>query len=210
MQTSLTTAVNAFKHWASGYPVEERSGEWECDYAQWPHMHDAFLHHLNTCLPASATPGDMADLLYALGRDNETGYLAKALARHKDWFLLLLPQALRDDDADVRWQFALQLGLGDFPATSAEPALLTLCQDRHEYVSRMALQALGRIASGHAQRLCERAWATGHEYQRIMALWVLKEIKSSRLPEYILAAKADGRKFLLGNAIELEHGTTGS
>ena len=164
MQMPLTTAVNAFRHWAAAYPVDARSGEWECDCTQSPQLNDAFLRHLDTCAPASATPGDIADLLYAIGRDNETGYPARALARQRDWFLFLLPRALSADDADVRWQFALQLGTGDFPLPVAEPALLMLFQDEHGYVRRMALQALGRIASRHAEPLCALAWAGSHEY----------------------------------------------
>jgi HEAT repeat protein len=114
------------------------------------------------------------------------------------------------DDADVRWQFAVQLGLGAFPFVAAETALLKLVQDDHEYVSRMALQALGRIGSTNAEPLCERAWGTGDEYQRIMALWVLKDIKSVKLKEYLSLAKADGRRFVISNAIEVEQGTATS
>lgn len=206
MQDALSTAVNAFRRWASAHPVDERSGEWECDYAKWPEINAAFLKHIKTGSPQASTAGDIADLLYAIGRDNETAYLVRQLARHEDWFLFLLQHALVANDPDVKWQFAVQLGVGAFPFVAAESALLKLVQDEHEYVRRMALQALGRRASLHAEPLCERAWATHHEYQRIMVLWVLKEVKSRKLHEYILLAKADGRKFLMCNAVQIEDG----
>lgn len=210
MHNALSTAVNAFRRWASAHPVDERSGEWECDYAKWPEINAAFLTHIKTGSPQASTPGDIADLLYAMGRDNETAYLARELARHEDWFLFLLPYALLVNDPDVKWQFAVQLGVGAFPFVAAESALLILVQDEHEYVRRMALQGLGRMASLHAEPLCARAWDSNHEYQRIMVLWVLKELKSGKLHEYILLAKADGRQFLMRNAVEIEDGMASS
>ena len=103
----------------------------------------------------------------------------------------------------------MQLGIGDSSLAAAEPALPARVQDEHDYVRRMALHALGRVASPHAEPLCGPAWASGREYQRIMALRALKAIQSPRLRHYVLAAKAEGRKFLAGNAIDLEQGTTG-
>ena len=86
----------------------------------------------------------------------------------------------------------MQLDIGDFSLAAAEPALLARVQDEHDYVRRMALHALGRIASPHAEPHCKRAWASGYEYQRIMALRALKTIPSPRLRHYVLAAKAEG------------------
>jgi HEAT repeat protein len=95
------------------------------------------------------------------------------------------------------------LGHNVLPFTETEGALLRLVEDHNEYVSRMALQALGRIGSKRTEGLCERAWATNHEYQRIMALWVLKEIGSPKLSSYLALAKEDGRKYVVSNAVEI-------
>jgi len=200
----LSAEVARFRAWASEYPVERRTGEWECDYDKWASLNQSFLEHLESHSPEDATAAEISDLLYAVGRDNEMEDLVAMLACRRDWFLFLLPYALQVDDTDVRWQFAVQLGLGAFPFVAAESVLLKFVRDEHEYVSRMALQALGRIGSPNTESLCERAWETGHEYQRIMALWVLNDIKSLKLKEYISMAKADGRRFILSNAIEIE------
>lgn len=207
MESFLTTEVARFRAWGSKYPVEDRTGEWECDYENWARLHQSFLDYLKSHSPVDATEAEISELLYAVGRDNENEDLVAELAAESDWFLFLVPYAVKVDDPDVRWQFAVQLGLGAFPFFAAEAALLKLVQDDHEYVSRMALQALGRIGSANAETLCERAWRTGHEYQRIMALWVLKDIKSVKLKEYLSLAKADGRRFVISNAIEVEQGT---
>jgi HEAT repeat protein len=88
--------------------------------------------------------------------------------------------------------------------TSAEALLLILVNDEDEYVSRRALLALGALKSLHAESLAEKAWLSGHEYQRIAALWVLKDIASSKLAEYVLLAGEDGRKYLVNNAREIQ------
>lgn len=206
MDRLLSTEVARFRAWASEYPVERRTGEWECDYEKWAPLNQSFLGHLESHSPEDAAAAEIIDLLYVVGRDNEMEDLVAALAGKSDWFLFLLPYALQVDDADVRWQFAVQLGRGAFPFVVAESALLKLVQDEHEYVSRMALQALGRIGSTNVEALCERAWKTGHEYQRIMVLWVLNDIKSAKLNEYLSMAKADARRFVVSNAREIEQG----
>jgi len=131
--------------------------------------------------------------------------LVSELAKRPRWFAFLLPQVLECDEPDTRWQFAVTLGHNILPFTETEGALLRLVEDRHEYVSRMALQALGRIGSKHTEGLCERAWATNHEYQRIMALRVLKDIGSPKLSAYLALAKEDGRKYVVSNAVEIEN-----
>lgn len=205
MRNSLHSEVEKFRAWASDYPVEQRSGEWECDYEEWPNLNRSFTAYLDSHSPQEADDHAVFDLIYAVARDNEMEDLVSELAKKSEWFAFLLPSVLEYDEPDARWQFAVTLGHRVLPFTDAEGALMRLVADGHEYVSRMALQALGRIGSAHTERLCERAWATNHEYQRIMALWVLKEIDSPKLSAYLALAKMDGRKYVVSNANEIEN-----
>ncbi|MDO8067075.1 MULTISPECIES: HEAT repeat domain-containing protein [unclassified Janthinobacterium] len=211
MGSSLHEEVARFKAWAANYhPIEGRSGEWECNYAHWQQLNQSFTTHLDSCPPQTSGATDILDILYAIGRDNEMEELVEELANRSEWFMFLLPHALLSDDADVRWQFAKQLGNGNFEFIDAESALMKFVEDDKEYVSRMALRALGQIGSSHAEDLCERAWESGHEYQRIMALWVLKDIKSPKLARYLSYAKEDGRNYVVSNAAEIAQGTVAS
>lgn len=204
MPTSLHKEVEKFRAWASNYLVEERSGEWECDYEEWPTLNQSFVAYLDSHSPQDADDHAVSDLIYAVARDNEMEDLVSELADRPEWLAFLLPHVLECDEPDTRWQFAVTLGHRVLPFTEAEVALLKLVGDHDEYVSRMALQSLGRIGSTHTESLCERAWATNHEYQRIMALWVLKEIGSQKLGVYVALAKKDGRKYVVSNALEIE------
>ena len=78
-------------------------------------------------------------------------------------------------------------------------------EDENEYVNRRALLSLGILKSSKAESLAERAWASEQEYQRIAALWVLKYVSSSKLPEYLQRAKKDGRKYVIQNALEIQN-----
>jgi hypothetical protein len=201
---SLYIEVEKFRAWASNYPVEHRPGEWECDYAEWPALNRSFVAHLNSHSPRDADDLVVSDLIYAVARDNEMRDLVSEIVERSEWFAYLLPFVLECDEPDARWQFAVALGRRTLPFAVAENALMKLVADDHEYVSRMALQALGRIGSAHTESLCERAWATNHEYQRIMALWVLREIGSSKLSSYLALAKIDHRKYVVSNGLEIE------
>jgi hypothetical protein len=204
MGSPLHEEVVRFQVWAENHhPIEGRTGEWELNYGGWQYLNQAFRIHLGACMPQTMDATGISDMLYAIGRDNEMEELVEELASHSNWFMCLLPYALSSTDADVRWQFATQLGNGKFELSVAEPALIELAKDENEYVSRMALQALGRIGSSLTEGYCERAWATGHEYQRIMALWVLKDIKSDKLDRYLAYAAKDGRTYIESNAAEI-------
>ena len=48
----LEAEVARFQMWADAYPVAERSGEWESDYADWGRLYEAFTAFVTatTCL----------------------------------------------------------------------------------------------------------------------------------------------------------------
>lgn len=203
----IRSEVAKFRAWAQQYPAEDRYGEWECGYEEWAELHRSFVDCLDTMLPAADLCCEVADdLVYAIARDNEISYLASQLGQRPLLLSKLLPSILACEEPDARWQTAAQLGKHVLPFATTESALLQLVEDQDEYVRRIALQALGRIGSPHAERLCSRAWESGHEYQRIMALWVLLTIESRQLGRYLALAKEDGRKYLCMNAARIESG----
>ena len=205
MTTNLTIEANKFRAWADTYPNESRFGEWECDYDNWPALNRAFLTLVSEKDPTNLSKSEINDLIYVIARDNEMEELIEKVASNAELFKLLLQNVLISNESDAKWQFAVFLGKGVLDKYVAEDALLQLVEDANEYVSRMALQALGRIRSNHAEALCKRAWDSKHEYQRIMALWVLKEINSKELNKYLQLAIKDGRKYVVQNANEIEN-----
>lgn len=197
--------VEDFRKWAISIPEQDRYGEWECDYEEWPEINTAFERFINERNPKFLSQGEIEDLIYIIARDNEIGALVDQICERKEWFKSLLPSIVVSTEYDAQWQFAEQLSNGVLQVDEAESALLKLVSSSHEYTSRMALKALGQIGSKNAESLCVKAWETNHEYQRIMVLWVLKEIGSSKLPEYIASAYEDGRKYVVQNAAEVEN-----
>lgn len=197
---SLQEEVERFKEWAASYPAHQRTGEWECDYEQWQPLWAAAIAVLES-IPSSAwTEKCCANLLYVIARDNEMERIADELAGRPDALLELARLAIESSERDAKWQLAVQLGALATDKEEAETLLLRLVQDEDEYVSRRSLLALGTLKSVHAESLAERAWLTGHEYQRIAALWVFKDVAPSKLDQYVRLAKEDGRKFVVENA----------
>ena len=64
--------------------------------------------------------------------------------------------------------------------------------------------SLGKIKAFNAESLAEQAWETGHEYQRIAALWVFKDVGSNKLLMYLQKAEEDGRIYVVQNAREIQ------
>jgi hypothetical protein len=205
MVSNLKHEIDKFKAWADAYPEETRSGEWECDYSDWNSLSEAFNELISTKAPSDLSEGDIDNIIFSIARDNEIEDLISYLAENIDMFTYLLPYVVKSSESDAKWQFAVTLGSEAAFSDVAEETLLQLVSDPDEYTSRRALQSLGKVKSHHTEKYCIKAWASDHEYQRIMALWVLKDIGSSYLPKYIELGISDGRKYLVQNAIELKN-----
>ena len=201
---SLSDEVRNFKLWAETCPLATRSGEWECDYDGWEQLHSAALEFLDSTSPEHWFATEVDDLLCVIARDNEIEYLAKHVAKSNEMLLQLASLSVQSSESDAKWQLAYQLGQMDTQKTEAEAILLKLVEDKNEYVSRRALLALGEMKSAKAEMLAERAWDSGQEYQRIAALWVLKNVSSTKLDAYIVSALEDGREHLVHNAFQVK------
>ncbi len=205
MSAILKIEVEKFRSWASSYPEDTRSGEWECDYDGWSSLNSAFLNFIESKSPSELSDTEIDDLNYVIARDNEIEDLIEAVAQKKELFALLLSHVIDSTENDAKWQFAVAIGQNTLSHNLAEESLLKLVNDGHEYTRRMALQSLGKIGSDKTENLCIKAWETNLEYQRIMALCVLKEINSKELEKYLDLALMDGRKYIVQNAKEIKN-----
>jgi HEAT repeat protein len=193
-----------FRRWASAYPAEMRSGEWECAYPDWSSIYTAVTDVL--CREDTlAHLGDsgIESILYLIARDNECEVIAKALANKPDALTAFAHAALKTNDSDAKWQIARRLRNTQVPSHDAEALLLKFVEDDDEYVRRHALLALGDIKSSRTEDLAYKAWESGDEYQRIAALCALKACGSPLLPTFVAAAMEDGRQYLVLNAREM-------
>lgn len=192
--------VEKFKAWANTYTVEERTGEWECDYDEWDKLYHEVLSFLESSEVDNWSESDINDILYAVARDNEIEYLVSEFTKKRDMLIRVAGLALSSSEPAAKWQLASELGKLSDPVQEVEKLLLKFIEDEDEYVNRRALIALGAINSPAAEALAEQAWHTGHEYQRIASLWVMKEVGSPKLPQYLQLAFADGRQYIWENA----------
>jgi hypothetical protein len=199
-QARLAETVSAFRSWADSLPVEQRVGEWECDYQQWPAITSAFTAFLDSCLPQRWDASIYELLLYILARDNEMEILKEELIARPTHLLALTREALDSVEQDARWQLADALGRVELIAGEVEPLLEHLFYDEFEYVSRRALLALARRRSKLAEPLAVRAWSTEHEYQRMAALEALAACDSPLLSSHLDLALRDGRQHLVNSA----------
>lgn len=203
MNYEIFEELNKFRKWAS--TVSGKFGEWECNYERWQEMYSTFISYLQRCSPTQVTKSEISDLIYAIARDNEDERLISLLSERPAWFKALLVHIFDCDEPDAKWQFADVLGNNILQFPETESALLRLINDKNEYVTRRALHSLGKIGSKHAEALCERAWNSDHEYQRMMALTVLKEIGSKKLQKYLVLAEEDGRKYIVLTAEKINN-----
>jgi HEAT repeat protein len=202
-RAAFIEAVERLKSWAETIPVEERCGEWECDFQEWAHLYAAWDQFLRVALPSTWSQAEMSAALYALARDNEAEYLGESLtALPLGEILLLAEAAIRDGERDTRWQVADLLGRplrAQREHDVAEAALVGFAGDSEEYVRRRALQSLARIGSRRTESFAIAAWneaGANAPWSRMMALWALKEVRSERVVSLLREAMASESQHL--------------
>ncbi len=206
----LLTEVARFQSWAEAFPLEQRSGEWECLYQEWALLYAAVRHLLSTRLLADWSQAELAAVLYAVARDNEDQILAHQIGVQYPQLLLPLAEAASESgEPEAKWQFAQELGQATAPADSVEPLLLIFSQDGSEYVRRQALCSLARIGSPAVETLALSEWQRpddSQQWMRMMVLWCLHRVKSSHLDGFLRQAEQDERPYLSAYARRVSHG----
>ena len=208
MFRNLKEQIELFRIWANAYPIdlEQRSGEWECDYNEWNLLYDSFAKFLQACPVEKWNHEIIKDVLYIIARDNEMEIMISDLACNAD-LLLVVADAALSSERDAKWQVAAQLGKLSSHLQEAEQLLLKFVEDDEEYVRRQAFMALGTIHSTYVEQLAEQIWnreEEGQEYQRIAVLDALSKVDSPQLKEYLIKAVEDGRQYLVSYSSEIE------
>jgi hypothetical protein len=181
---SLAREVQRFRRWADEQPRD--FGEWETEYSEWPALWAAAEEAI---AGDRLSNEDVELLIYALARDNECETILGELQRHPTTGMRVARVGIECSEPDARWQLAVFLGSHD----GEEPRLLLrrLVSDPNEYVRRRALLASAPHDPSFAEQIAA-VWLTSeHEYSRIAALTVLRELRSERLHHAVELLRLD-------------------
>ncbi|WP_186755665.1 hypothetical protein [Echinicola salinicaeni] len=208
----LFDEIEKFKKWAEDYSdisQDERGGEWECDYSDWPIIWTEFEAFLNDSHYSNWADEEINHILYIIARDNECNSIIEIITEKPETFEFIAEKGLFFNSPNTKWQIAEVLYKLD-NKSKAEQLLELYLQQNIEYVSRMAIKSLGLLNSSLTEKYCEQAWNWNQddpksEYQRMMALTVLYEFGSPLISQYIKLAKEDGREYLVRQAINIEN-----
>lgn len=175
----LRQQVLAFRAWAE--TLEGHYGEWELEYEHSGDLTSAALAVIAEHGDDSLNEDDLADLLYALARDNEGEVIREALVDSPVLLAQLARRAVSTAEADARWQIAVSIAeakLGN-DAELMRPFL----DDESEYVRRRTLLAFALIAPEEAEAITLRDLDDPFEYTRLAALEVLRTVDSDHLDQ---------------------------
>ena len=205
----LHTKVQMFKKWAeTNFPdktEDNDNGEW-CFCSEFDDMYYAAVDLIQNYPASAATESITRDLLYAIARDNESELIAQMTERYDDWFSLLCRESLRSPYTNAKWQFASRLGNygGNY---ALHELIFEFLSTGDEYTERMALRSLASVYPEQAEEYAVKFWNRNiyehDEYQKIMALHVLYQIRSAHLDEYLEIAERSDYEYLRKNAAEI-------
>jgi HEAT repeat protein len=145
-------------------------------------------------------------LLYALARDEDTGYLIRIITQNSKNLLCLAEHAVTAAEPEAKYQLAAAIGRLGLRSPQAESILLQFAHDDDEYVRRWGLMASADIESPHVTELVSAAWDTEDEHARIGVLYALGTINAPQLEDYLRQADLDGREYLVGYANKIRAG----
>lgn len=106
-QIELHKQVKHFKYWADS--IGQCCGEWECDYE---YFHDLYISavktinvYCNGVIPTSIAD----DLIYALGRDNESEYIRNSLMTAPKLLTVLAKHVTNLNEHCIRAQYSFAI-----------------------------------------------------------------------------------------------------
>ena len=140
--------------------------------------------------------------IYLIGRDNENEELIEIIFESLKDRNKLVSSIINSKNVDAKWQLVNCISRNNYSSYINE--IKFLFADENEYVSRIALLALGHFNVDELDSFLERAWNTNNEYKRIAVLNIAFENKLKSLQKYLELAKKDGRHFLMMNVIKIE------
>lgn len=196
----MLSTILKFKNWAEHIPAASRSGEWECDYPDWSEIYTQiaeFVISKDFCLWSE---DEITDILYIIGRDNETQELARVLAKDSDRLIGLLQQCLQSKESEAKWQLIVEAGELKEWSPILEKLIYCLYFDKDYYVQRRALMELAKKQSKYTLELAQYSWETQDEYQRISALQALHDLNYEGIGEFLDVALKSDQKHLVLNA----------
>lgn len=209
----LYKEIKIFIKWADKfYPKwseENDNGEWEDGTdSNFLKMRKAAINVIK-CFKCSDSDEKLIDaLLFTIARDNECEIIINELVNYKDWYELLAKKSLGSKYINSEWQFAKKIG----DCNDCDQQLIfEFIESDNEYTSRMALSSLAKLNPEYAEEYAIKFWNRNKypygsyedEYQKIMVLSVLEQIKSSKLEKYLEEALKSNYKFLVMNAEEI-------
>ncbi|WP_127529478.1 hypothetical protein [Paenibacillus kobensis] len=167
--------VDAFWNWSK---TTKQVKEWEALYPNWTLLNTIFDFIIETTMCHSWDQVTINNLLYIIGRDNETEMLIHKLAEFPESLLFLANEGIGYSDSDTKWQLAHYLTECFSTHPEAEGLIVRYYEDQHEYVKRRSLLALGIIKSQFAVHCALQSWHSGLKYQKLAALEVFKQLDS--------------------------------
>lgn len=211
---TLESEITKFQAWADTLSDDDRLEEaWEGGYREWRTLHRAFAEFVSATSCVHWTTEMIHLLLYALARDEDTGYLARMIAQNPENLLCLAEHAVKGVEPYAKYQLAAAIGRLKLRSPRAESILLQFAHDEDDYVRRWGLMSLANIGSPRVLELVSAAWNTWDEHMgawdehmRIGVLYALRTINAPQLEDYLAQADLDGREYLVAFANKIRAG----
>lgn len=171
----LDEQVDDFWRWSKTIKHEL---EWEVSFPRWELLNTIFDTLIATTTNHTWEQRTVNNLLFIIGRDNESELLIRKITEYPESLLFLGKEGITYSDSDTKWQLVHYL-TECFPTHfEVEEIIYRYYEDQNEYVKRRALLALGIIKSKYAEQCALESWRTGMKYQKLAALEVLIQLNS--------------------------------
>lgn len=192
--------ISELREWVRRNGDGHPSDEWIYEFPKWDLIYSSIQKFIDSMPCAGWSQEEITDLLYAMEIDNEDEIISEMLTGNAEALLRVARFSLESELADGRWQLAAYLGTLTTRKQESEDLLVRFADDKDEYVQRRALMSLGSMNSGKAEPAAIKAWQSGQEYLRIVALSTLAAVNSPMLSSYLQMAEEDGRESVVQEA----------
>lgn len=214
----LSDHVDEFKKWIAENFTPDQITEGHFDdagYPKWDKIEDLLEQifkeiefnnvnstHIDKIIYMIARNWDLGSILNWLTKDNNLSQLGMT----EEQFLIIAKLGI-SSEWDARYQIASLLSrVSPINKEKAIDLALKYYNDESEFVRRKALVSLYKLNYFNIYKLIEKSWLNNEEYERMVCLYLMKEVNTAKYNDYLNESLIDDRSDLRAHAESLSKG----
>jgi hypothetical protein len=215
----LSVHVKKFKKWIVINFTPEQIAQGQIDdagYPRWDEIENLLMKIFKEIKFDNVNESNIDIIIYLIARNWDLGTILSwltdghefsQLGMTEEQFLVIAKRGANSSEFDARYQIASMLSrVSSINKEIAIELALKYYEDEYEFVRRKALTSLFKLDYLNIHELIIKSWLNDEEYERMLCLYLLREMKSKKYNDFLVESLSDERVALKEYAESMKNG----